>query len=214
VPWSSLMIQRHTLRLAKRTILSRLSDNSVLRQYVIYPTDLAELAQAAAPDPRIRWATAADKAVLVRFGLDSRFVDHAFESGGRTAVLEDAGRIVAVNFYWFDPVSVDVFTIRYPADAVMASNGFVDPAYRGLRYFAAIKAFAAREFLTSGYRRMVSFNRWHNVSANRAHGHAGDRPLFRIVILCGPFRIRLIKERNTLSIGRWSTTNRKAVVIP
>jgi hypothetical protein len=96
----------------------------------------------------------------------------------------------------------------------MGSNGFVDPAYRGLRYFAALKAFAAREFLTHGYQRMMSFSRWRNVSAKRAHRHARARPLFRIVILRGPFRLRLIKEGNTLSIGRWSATNRKLIVIP
>jgi len=38
--------------------------------------------------------------------------------------------------------------------------------------------------------------------------------LFRIVILRGPFRTRLIKARNALSIGRWSTTNPKLIVIP
>jgi hypothetical protein len=47
-----------------RATPGRLLDNSVLRQYVFYSTDLAELAQAAAPDPRIRWATEADKAAL------------------------------------------------------------------------------------------------------------------------------------------------------
>jgi len=193
----------------------RLLDNSVFRQYVVYSTDLAELARAAAPDPRIRWATEADKAALTFFGLDCRLVHRAFESGGRVAVLEDAGQIVAANWYWINPVSVDVvLTIRYSADAVMASNSVVNPAHRGLRYFAALKAFAAREFLALGYRRMLSYRRWRNVSAKRAHRHAGARPWFRIVILRGPFRLRAIKERNTFSIGRWSTTNRKVIVIP
>jgi len=207
-------MERNRIAFVLRRTLGRLLDNSVLRQYVVYWTDLAELAQAAAPDPRIRWATAADEAALTRFGVDCHLVHNALESGGRIAVLEDGGRIVAVNLFWIDPVGIDVLTVRCPTGGVMGSNGFVDPAYRGLRFFAAMKAFAAREFLARGYRGMVNFARWHNVSANRGHRHARARPLFRIAILRGPFRLRLIKEGNALSIGRWSKANPRLVVIP
>jgi hypothetical protein len=207
-------MQRNRVASVLRRALRRLLDNSVLRQYVVYWTDLAELAQAAAPDPRIRWATAADEAALTRFGLDCHLVHDVFERGGRIAVLEDAGRIVAANIFWIDPVNIDVLTVRCPPGAVMGSNGFVDPAHRGLRYFAAMKAFAAREFRAQGYRGMVNFARWHNVAANHGHRHAKARPLFRVAILRGPSRLRLIKARNTLSLGRWSTTNPKLIVIP
>jgi hypothetical protein len=176
-------VDRNRFTFALRVNLLRLFDNSVLRQYVIYWADLA----------------------LTRFGLDGRLIHSAFERDGRIAVLEDEGRIVAVNFYWIDQISDGVLTIDFPVDAVLASDGFVDPAFRGSRYLAAIKAFAAREFVASGYRGMVSFSRWRNVSSKRAHRHARARPLFRIVILRGPFGIRLTKERNTLSLGRRST---------
>jgi GNAT superfamily N-acetyltransferase len=192
----------------------RLLDNSVLRQYVVFSANLAETADAPAPDSRIRWATESDRDALIRFGFDARLIHNAFKGGGRIAVLEDEGQIVAGNCYWTHAISDGVLTFGCPVGAVMASDAFVDPAFRGLRYLAAIKAFAAREFLAAGYRRMVSFSRWRNVSSKRAHGHARARPLFRIVILRGPFGIRLIVERAAIAIGRWSTTNRKFIVIP
>lgn len=128
-------------------------------------------------------------------------------------MLEDEGLIVASNCYWTAPISIGVLTFDCPSDAVIASNGFVDPAFRGLRYLAAIKAFAAREFQTSGYRRMVSVVRWRNIASRHAHRHAKARPIFRIVVLRGPFRFRLVRATNTLSIGRWSTANPKFVAV-
>ena len=207
-------VERNRFSFALTKNLSRLLDNSVLRQYVVFSADLAETAEATAPDSRIRWATEGDRDALIRFGLDARLIHNAFKGSGRIAVLEVDGRIVAGNCYWTHAISDGVLTFGCPVDAVMASDAFVDPAFRGLRYLAAIKAFAAREFLTSGYRRMMSFSRWRNIASKHAHSHARARPLFRIVILRGPFGIRLIKERNTLSIGRWSTINRKFIVIP
>jgi hypothetical protein len=188
-------------------------DNSVLRQYVVFSGDLAEMAEVAAADSRIRWATDADRDALIRYGLDARLIHNSFKSGGRIAVLQDYGRVIAANCYWTHAISDGVFTFGCPADAVMASNAFVEPAFRGLRYLAAIKAFAAREFLAIGYRRMVSFSRWRNVASIRAHRYARAHPLFRIIILRGPSQIRLVWTNDSLSIGRWSTANRKFIVI-
>jgi hypothetical protein len=207
-------VERNSFSFAVSKTLSRLLDNSVLRQFVIYSADLAEVAEAAAPDARIHWAAEGERDALIRFGLDSRLIDSAFKGRGRIAVLEHDGRIVAGNCYWINPISDGVLTFGCPVDAVMASNGFVDPAFRGLRYLAAIKAFAAREFLASGYRRMVSFSRWRNIASKRAHYYAKAHPIFRIVILRGPFRTRLVLDRKALSIGRWSNTDRKFIVMP
>jgi hypothetical protein len=212
--WRKVFAGEKSLLFCLHETLLRALDNSVFRQYVIFSADLAETSHAEAVDSRIRWAMEGDRDALIRFGLSARLIQNSFKGGGRIAVLEDDGRIVAAIFYWTHAISDGVLTFDRPADAVMSSNSFVDQAFRGQRYLAAIKAFAAREFLAIGYSRMVSFSRWRNVASIRAHRHARARLLFRVIILRGPFQICLVWENESVSIGRWSTANRKLIAIP
>ena len=186
-------------------VLLRVLDNGFVRQSVVFSADLLKTADARPPDPRIRWTTEADKEALVRFGLRSQSVEACFKGGGRIAVLEDNGRLVARNCYWTHALSGGGGVMYdFPADAVMASDGFVSPGFRGQRYLAGIKAFAAQQFLADGYRRMLSVSRWRNAASIKAHGQVHALPLFRIVMVRGPFGIRAIWANDGISFARWS----------
>lgn len=199
--------------------LRRVLDNGVVRQFVVFSADLAEAAGAAPPDPRIRWAGEADREALIRSGLGAEVVDAALGGGGRIAILEEPvlqgdGRLVARNCYWTGDVGAGGLTYGLPADAVFASDGFVEPGFRGQRHLAAIKAFAARALLAAGYRRMVSASRWRNTASTRAHGNAAARPLMRLVVLRGPFRLRAVWAGGRVFLGRPSAERRMLVRIP
>lgn len=194
--------------------LLRLFDNGIVRQFVVFSADLADIAAAKPPDPRVRWAREADRDRLIDAGLGAHLVAACPNGGPRIAILEEKGRLVAWNCYWTNPINAGGLIYKPPADAVMATDGFVVPEFRGRRRLAAVKAFAARAFLEAGYRRMVSWSRWRNVASTRAHAHVGAHPMLRIVMIRGPYRLRAVWAGKRFSFGRLVKENRKVVNLP
>ena len=175
-----------------RETLLRAVDNGFLRQFIVFSGELADVVDSVPLDPRVRWATMADKEALVALGFREAKTE-LFLKAGRIALLEENGNLVARNCYWLnDFLSGNDLQLKLSADTVAVSDSFVDPRYRGRRYIVALKAFAAREYLAAGYRRMVSVVRLRNTASIRAHRYAGARPIFRVVILRGPLQFRAI----------------------
>jgi hypothetical protein len=189
-------------------------DNRLLRQFIVFSVDLAEVLQSVPLDPRVRWATSADKRALLALGLREAKTEMLLNAS-RIAVLEEGGRLVARNSYWRNEFPGDSgLKVRISADAIAVTDGFVDPCHRGCRHIAALKAFAANEYLAAGYRRMVSLVRLRNTASLHAHRNVGALPVFRIILLRGRSQPLAIWANGRLSVRRHSPADRRPVSIP
>ncbi len=123
-----------------------------MRRITFFESDFEDIINRTELDDRVRWYEPRDRATLVAWNITARTLDWFLDNGGRIAVLEADGQVVAWNMYSFvDEPHYGWLLLRLPDDAVYASSSYVLPDHRGHQMVARLKGFAARYFAGAGY---------------------------------------------------------------
>jgi L-amino acid N-acyltransferase YncA len=143
----------------------------------VFSLALDPLGAPAPQELRLRWLSTDEVWAafdVLALDYEEKWLARRLAAGGRLAVAEADGRIVGWNIYQLGEVEQsDWFTVVLPADAMIATGGFVIPEFRGRRVLAAIKRFAGQSFHARGIRRMISISETANRASMNAHRNVG-----------------------------------------
>jgi GNAT superfamily N-acetyltransferase len=178
-----------------------------MARIVVFSAELRDIIATTGPGSGIRWGDPADRAALIAAGAGAAMVDGTVGEGAsaRVAVADEAGRIIGMNFYVaaerIRAYSWLVVELAAGRD-VFAMGGLVAPERRGRNLLADIKGFAARDFATRGYGRMISLVEAGNVASMKAHARIGAVPLATLTrVRVG--RLELVWISRSLQHVRW-----------
>ena len=175
-----------------------------MRRIVFFESDFEDIINRTDLDDRVRWYEPRDRATLLAHDITARTLDWFLDNGGRIAVLDSDGQVVAWILYSFvDEPHYGWLVLRLPADAVYASTSYVLPDHRGHQTTARLMGFAARYFAGEGYKRLLSTVDARNIASMKAHGFIGARPAadLRIIRL---HRCRAVIRGGRLKFGCWN----------
>ncbi len=120
-----------------------------------------------------RWADKSDSDHLTQSGFSAEQVHTYFDQGGRAAISTKDGKPVG-SFWMFPETKVfdKWFRVDAALDEIISWQVYVDPEFRGERWFREIRRFVFPQLIDDGYERMLGI-----IDAlNRSYLHAGARP--------------------------------------
>ena len=169
-----------------------------MRQPTADPSTYAEL----------RWATPDDIDGFAAIGFSPDTYRARFARGGKAAMLESDGRVVA--YEWCEPRSVSEDTwldVGIEAADRFYHDLYVVPDFRRQGIGLRLKHFMDTENMEAGYERVVAFIMATNLVAQRTLNSRGVAPIGCITFV-RVLGLKFLRAGGKLRIGLWSTDRR------